>query len=148
MTTYLEIVVNLPQVDGVFHYHLPLELEGKIRVGHLVVVPFGRQTVQGVVSGFVDQPGVAKTRPVEELVDPRAVLTLQQFELARNMAQVNLAPLSACIGLMLPPGLDQRADVLYTAQQAAPASLSFVCCALQQIKSIADPAIQMRAQHR
>ena len=124
MTTYLEIVVNLPQVDGVFHYHLPLELEGKIRVGHLVVVPFGRQTVQGVVSGFVDQPGVAKTRPVEELVDPRAVLTLQQFELARNMAQVNLAPLSACIGLMLPPGLDQRADVLYTAQQAAPASLT------------------------
>ena len=124
MTTYLEIVVNLPQVDGVFHYHLPPELEGEIRVGHLVVVPFGRQMVQGVVLGFVDQPSVTKTRPVEELVDPQAVLTPHQIELARDMAQGNLAPLSVCIGLMLPPGLDQRADVLYTAQQAAPTSLT------------------------
>ena len=124
MTTYLEIVVNLPQVDGVFHYHLPPELEDEIRVGHLVIVPFGRQMVQGVVLGFVDQPGVAKTRPVEELVDSQAVLTPQQIELARDMAQNNLAPLSASIGLMLPPGLDQRADVLYTAQQAAPTSLT------------------------
>jgi primosomal protein N' (replication factor Y) len=124
MTTYLEIVVNLPQVAGVFHYHLPPGLEGKIKVGHLVIVPFGRQVVQGVVLGFVDQPGVTETRPVEELVDPRAVLTAHQIELAHHMAQKNLAPLSACIGLMLPPGLEQRADVLYTARQTAPADLT------------------------
>ena len=55
MTTYLEIAVNVPQVSGVFHYHLPPELEGQIGRGHLVEVPFGRVRVQGVVLGEVDR---------------------------------------------------------------------------------------------
>ncbi len=45
MTTFVEIAVNVPQVTGVFHYHLPQGLEGSLNVGHLVVVPFGKQTV-------------------------------------------------------------------------------------------------------
>jgi primosomal protein N' len=49
MTTYLEIAVNVPQVSGTFHYHLPSDLEGQIDIGYLVTIPFGRQTVQGVV---------------------------------------------------------------------------------------------------
>lgn len=124
MATYLEIVVNLPRVTGVFHYHLLPELEGRIRVGHLVVVPFGAQKVQGVVLRFVDQPEVSKTRAVLELVDPVAVLTDQQIELAQHMAHDNLAPLSACIGLMLPPGLERRADVLYTPRGGIPEGLT------------------------
>ncbi|MBN1147046.1 MAG: primosomal protein N' [Anaerolineales bacterium] len=124
MTTYLEIVVNLARISGSFHYHLPPELEGKIRAGHLVIVPFGSQNVQGVVLRFVEQPEVAETRPVLELVDPLAVLTTQQIELAQRMARDNLAPLSACISLMLPPGLEQRAEVLYTPSAVTPGDLT------------------------
>ena len=29
MTTYVEVAVNVPQVSGTFHYHLPPELEGR-----------------------------------------------------------------------------------------------------------------------
>ena len=47
MTTYVEIAVNIKKVSGEFHYHLPPELEGKVLPGHLVVVPFGKQRVQG-----------------------------------------------------------------------------------------------------
>ena len=38
MTTYLEIAVNVPQVSGTFHYHLPLDLEGQVDIGfdHLI----------------------------------------------------------------------------------------------------------------
>ena len=114
MPTYLEIAVNVPQVAGVFHYHLTPELNGKIRIGHLVEVPFGNQQVQGVVLGFVDQPSVAETRPVTGLVDPDAVLTEAQLRLAEHLSRSTLAPLAACIGLMLPPGLGQQADTLYT----------------------------------
>lgn len=32
-----------------FHYHLPVELEGTVRPGHLVWVPFGSQRLKGVV---------------------------------------------------------------------------------------------------
>lgn len=116
MPIYVEIAVNVPQVSGEFHYHLPAELEENIAVGQLVRVPFGRQTVQGVVMDFVDTPSVQKTREVLDIIDPAAVLTHSQLQFARELAHETLSSLAACIGLMLPPGLAQQADVLYTPQ--------------------------------
>lgn len=114
MPIYLEIAVNIPQVSGTFHYHLPPELEGKIDLGCLVEVPFGRQTVQGVVLREVAEPEVEKTRAVVRLLDPKPVLTPPQISLARELAETTLSPLAAVIGLMLPPGLGQMSDVLYS----------------------------------
>ena len=81
MPRYVEVVVNVPRVSGTFDYHLPPELEGQIEVGHLALAPFGQQTVQGVVTGFVEQPGVHKTRSITGLVDADIRLTGQQIEL-------------------------------------------------------------------
>jgi primosomal protein N' (replication factor Y) len=124
MPVYVEIAVNVPQVSGVFHYHLPPELEGQVDAGQLVLVPFGAQTVQGVVVGFPDQPSVPETRAVIEVVDPEVALTVQQIELARAMAHEWIASLAACIGLMLPPGVEQQADLLYAAQGRQPDDLT------------------------
>lgn len=114
MPTYVEVAVNVPRISGVFHYHLPAALEDQIRPGQLVVVPFGKQTVQGVVIKFVDQPEVADTRPVQAILDPSITLTPHQLALAAHLAESTLAPLADCIGLMTPPGLSQQADTLYT----------------------------------
>lgn len=113
MPTYLEIAVNVPQVTDVFHYHLPEELEGKVQAGHLVEVPFGKRHVQGVVLRFIKEPSVSDTKAVSGLVDDQVVLTAAQIALAGELASITLAPLAACIGLMLPPGLGQQADTLY-----------------------------------
>ena len=114
MTQYVEIAVNVPQVSGVFHYHLPPELEGRVNPGQLVVVPFGQQTVQGVVLRFIDEPEVTYTKPVEAVLDEQVVLTASQIRLAEYLSQSTLAPLAACIGLMMPPGIGQLADTLYS----------------------------------
>ncbi len=124
MPTYAAVAVNIPQVSDLFHYHLPPELEGQVQVGHLALVPFGRQTVQGVIVEFTDRPGVAETRPLLEIVDEHAVLTGAQIDLARQMAQDWLAPLAACIRLMLPAGIDQQADLLYTPAALLPSDLT------------------------
>jgi primosomal protein N' (replication factor Y) (superfamily II helicase) len=113
MPTYLEIVVNVPGVAGVYHYHLPTQLEGQVWPGHLVEVPFGRQNVQGVVLRYISVPEVAETRPVLGLVDPDPALTPVQILMAEEMAHATLTPLATCIDLMLPPGLSQIADTLY-----------------------------------
>ena len=118
MTTYVEVAVNVPQVSGTFHYHLPPELEGVVQPGHLVEIPFGRQQVQGVVFRFVEQPEVSETKPVISLLDPQAVLTPVQIQLAGELAESTLAPLAACIDAMIPPGLAQQADTLY--QESTP----------------------------
>ena len=113
MAKYIEVAVNVPQVSGTFHYHLPPELEAVVRPGHLVEVPFGRQQVQGVVFRFVDQPEVPETKAVIALLDPQPVLTPEQVSLAGELAESTLAPLAACIDAMIPPGLAQQADTLY-----------------------------------
>jgi len=113
MPSYVEIAVNLPQVSGGFHYHLPPEMEGRVAPGHLVEVPFGKQRVQGVVLRAVAEPAVAETRAVLELIDPEVVLTPPQLALVEYLSESTLAPLSACISLMLPAGLNQMADVCY-----------------------------------
>lgn len=121
MPTYLEIAVNVPGITDVFHYHLPAELEGRIQPGHLVEVPFGRQRVQGVVLGFIDRPAVSETRPVADLVDEQAILTPIQLLLAQELADSTLSSLADCINLMLPPGLAQQADTLYSISVQRPA---------------------------
>jgi primosomal protein N' (replication factor Y) len=118
MTTYLEIAVNVPQVAGTFTYHLPPELEGLVDVGFLVTVPFGRQTVQGVVLDLVDDAIVPKTKPVLEVLDPEPVVNHLQIDLAKHLSEISLTPLATCISLMLPPGLSQTADTQYRLTEA------------------------------
>jgi primosomal protein N' (replication factor Y) len=112
MLTYVEVAINLTHISGCFHYHLPPELEELISPGSLVIVPFGRQRLQGVVLRFVDTPEVPETKPVEELVDEKPVLTPIQIELARWMSEETLSPLGACINLMLPVGVSRQTDTL------------------------------------
>lgn len=120
MPTYVEVAVNVPKVTDIFHYHLPQHLEGRVLMGHLVVVPFGRRKVHGVVLKCIDQPAVSETKAVIDLVDSEAVLTPHQLELAQYIKKEWLAPIAPCIRLMLPPGLMQQADVLYTSHGHIP----------------------------
>jgi len=121
MTTFVEIVVNVPRVSGVFHYHLPDHLEGVVRRGHLVVIPFGQQTVQGVVLQTVSVPSVPETKAVISLLDPEPVVTSQQITLAEYISEHSLTFLAPCLGMMLPPGLSQMADSLYQLTEAGKA---------------------------
>jgi primosomal protein N' (replication factor Y) len=113
MTSFVQIVVNIPAVSGVFDYALPASLTGQIGLGHLVIIPFGKQTVQGVVFRFIDQPSVPAVKEVSELVDPEPVLTQAQIALAEAMAESTLMPLASMVSLFLPVGLSQQVDTMY-----------------------------------
>ena len=116
--TFAEICVLYPVkpagsdlAEATFTYHMPDELQSRLSVGSLVVVPFGPRRLYGLVVTFSDRSPVAETRPVESLVDPKPVLTPAQVALARWMSQEYLAPLHMCIQAMLPPGVVGHADV-------------------------------------
>ena len=112
MPSFARVSVNIPQLTGLFDYHIPAEYAGLVQPGVLVNVPFGRQTAQGVVVDLVDEPAVADTKDLAALVDDEPVLTTYQLQLAHRMAQDNLATLSQCLDLIVPPGLSQQADIL------------------------------------
>lgn len=111
---FVKVAINLPSIRGTFDYHLPPSLRGHVRPGHLITVPFGKQRVQGVVIDTPRTPQVPETRAIEDLVDLDPVLTPHQLELARWLQRQTHSPLIDCLTLMLPPGLSQQADSLYT----------------------------------
>ena len=119
MSSFLQLAVNVPSVTGVFDYSMPDHLAGRVGIGQLVIAPFGKQTVQGVVLRFLEQASVAHTREIIELVDPDPVLTSSQIAFAESLAESTLSPLASIIGLLLPPGLNQQADTLFAIREQA-----------------------------
>jgi primosomal protein N' (replication factor Y) len=118
MTTFVQVVVNVPAVSGIFDYAVPDSLLGKVGIGQLVLAPFGKQTVQGVVFRFMDQPSVAEVKEIMELVDATPVMTQTQIALAEAMAESTFSSLASIVGLFLPVGLSQEADTLYDIRES------------------------------
>lgn len=106
---YAEVAVDLAVkgVDRVFHYAVPAHLAGLLAVGHRVAVPFGPRTVEGYVVGFADTPGIAagRVRPIAHLLDEQPILTAEQIELARWMAERYLCHPVQALRCFLPPGV-------------------------------------------
>jgi primosomal protein N' (replication factor Y) len=118
---FVQVAVNVPSVAGVFDYSIPEALTGQVGVGHLVVTPFGKQTVQGVVLRFISQPSVplSEVKDIVSSIDSEPVLTPVQIALAEAMAESTLAPLAAIVNLFLPPGLNQQADTVFELRDSA-----------------------------
>jgi primosomal protein N' (replication factor Y) len=105
--------VGTRALDRPLDYLVPAGRAGDVAVGSLVAVPLGRRTVLGVVVGagpatfegrLVPIAGVVAAPPVPEPL----------VELARWIARYDLAPVAACLRLVLPPRaegtLRRRAD--------------------------------------
>jgi primosomal protein N' (replication factor Y) (superfamily II helicase) len=107
------LAVNIPAISGVFDYAIPPELAPHIQAGCLVVAPFGVQTVQGIVIELTDSSPIQNPKTIIDLLDPAPVLTPPQIALAIRLAETTLNPLAAMVGLMIPTGLSQQADIVY-----------------------------------
>ncbi|GAB4500973.1 MAG: primosomal protein N' [Anaerolineales bacterium] len=111
---FARVAVNLPAVSGEFDYRLPETLAGRAAPGSLLTVPFGNQVVQGVILELLETPAVENPRAALELLAPEPILTAEQIALARALAAQTLQPLALFIGAMIPAGLNQHADTLFT----------------------------------
>ena len=111
--TWAEVVVNSPASRGnpTFTYEVPSGLG--TRPGHLVRVPFGPRQLSGVVFALSDDDPGFETRPLIALLDAVPVLTAPQIGLARWIADYYRVPLAQAVRVMLPPGLQPRAEPRY-----------------------------------
>jgi primosomal protein N' (replication factor Y) len=107
MTQFAEVAVYSGRpLRTTFTYAIPDKLGA--RVGHAVFVPFGRQTVQGVVLAVMATTAVADPRPILSLIEEHPVLSSEQTELARWIADYYQAPLFDCVALFLGPGFERK----------------------------------------
>jgi primosomal protein N' (replication factor Y) (superfamily II helicase) len=93
---------------GPFDYRLPEELREGVEVGSMLVVPFGRRQILGVVTGLADHSEVSE----EKLLAPLRALELgvpvDLVALAEWLAAEYCSTLSRALGLVLPPAATRR----------------------------------------
>ncbi|HEX4483161.1 MAG TPA: primosomal protein N' [Solirubrobacteraceae bacterium] len=105
----VEPMTTARALRGPFDYRLPEELrDGAVGVGSMLVVPFGRRQVLGVVVGMADSSEVA----AEKLLAPLRALELgvpaEMVGLADWIANEYCSTLARALGLVLPPGATRR----------------------------------------
>lgn len=95
-----------------FHYHLPPHLVDRVKIGHLVAVPFRSQQLMGIVVAFSDISPVDETRPIAALLDPIPVVSPAQIDLAQWLSREYIAPLATCLQHFLPPGSNRKPELV------------------------------------
>ncbi|HEY2632612.1 MAG TPA: primosomal protein N' [Solirubrobacteraceae bacterium] len=93
---------------GPFDYLLPEELREGVQVGSMLVVPFGRRQILGVVTALADHSEVSQ----EKLLPPLRALELgvpiDLVALAEWLAQEYCSTLARALSLVLPPAATRR----------------------------------------
>ena len=99
-----EVIIhtNAKELNKIYDYIVPTSIKNKIEIGARVFVPFGRKKQEeGFVIGLKDSSKYAN-REILKIED--SILTKQNIELAKLMANRYFCNISDCIKLMLPPG--------------------------------------------
>lgn len=103
---YADVILPLP-LEGLFTYSVPPSLEGAVRFGMRVVVPFGRsKTYMGVVARVHDvAPEGYDVKPVAQVPDKDEVVTEGQYRLWQWIADYYMSPIGEVMKAALPSGL-------------------------------------------
>jgi len=94
---------NARELNRVFDYIVPAEMQGTICVGDRVFVPFvkGTNLSEGYVSELKEESEFAN-KEIAKIED--SILSKENIELAKLMSEKYFCNFSDCIKLMLPPG--------------------------------------------
>ncbi len=104
MKHYVECV--LPETDGRYHYHLPLDLEKKtFEPGTRLLVPFGRSWKVGFFVRPIAKADVPKTRAILAILDETSLIRPTLFKILLWIASYYQTPLGALIKTVLPSGI-------------------------------------------
>ena len=95
-------------VDKIFDYSVPKELEDSMQVGIRVLVPFGRQTLEGFVLEIKDSSPL-ELKEVYSIVDYDIVLNKELLALGKEIQKDTLSTLISAYQVMLPKALKAKA---------------------------------------
>ncbi len=93
---------------GPFDYRLPEGLRGGVDVGSMLVVPFGRREVLGVVVGMAEHSEISEERLLEPLRALELGVPVDLVALAEWVAAEYCSTIARALTLVLPPGAARR----------------------------------------
>lgn len=108
---YADVAVSAVGVSvGTFTYSVPSSMD--LEIGHLVWVPFGKQTRPAIVCNISSETNLPNVKDVLGVLYPQPMLSTVSITLAKWMSSHYLASLYDCAALMLPRGLPKRPHIL------------------------------------
>lgn len=103
-------VVPEAGLDRSFDYVVPPALEGQVRLGQRLRVPWGRRSVLAYAVDFPARPEVDKCREIEAVTDPEPYVPEALMRLAQWMAAYYCAELPQVLKMMLPGAVRKKED--------------------------------------
>jgi primosomal protein N' (replication factor Y) (superfamily II helicase) len=105
----VEPLLTTRSVSGPFDYRVPDEMDA-VEVGSVLVVPFGRRRVVGVVVGLADRSELPESRLAEPVEALEAGVPEKLVELGRWVGEEYCSTPARGLGLVLPPGVGTGAE--------------------------------------
>ena len=103
------VEISNKNVDRIFEYNVPDEFTSLIKVGIRVLVPFGRQELEGFVLEIKSEKGTDKElKDIINIVDSDIVLNDELLELGKWMKEDTISTLISCYQVMLPKALKAK----------------------------------------
>lgn len=102
------VQLSSQNVDKIFDYAVPDELSSSIQEGIRVLVPFGKQTLEGFVLEIKDSSDV-ELKEIISVVDQDIVLNDELLLLGKEMQKATLSTLISTYQVMLPKALKAKA---------------------------------------
>ena len=164
---YAEVVVLTYQAPdiGTFTYEIPKNLEGKVKMGELVKVPFGKRAPLGIVTGQrtesrnvleLTQRGrtsITSTAPqtikaIEKIALDKPILLPYQIELLKWMASYYFAPMVNCLEAILPTLPSSRSTLplsgqpIHSSQHQKPSTINQTLVLIPSINRLPETLAQ------
>ena len=126
--TYAKVhIINAPyHIDKDYSYHLPIELEKKVKVGSVVVVPFGGANKQklGLVTEICGECECSTTKPVLGVPGKYMFVDGEMLEMCKFMKEHLFCSLGDAASCVIPSGLGVKNVKVYSRDKESVKSLS------------------------
>lgn len=110
MVAQVLVELKLKNIDHTFDYNIPLGLENDVQVGKRVLVPFGRQTLEGFVLKISNSSSLDKIKDIIKVIDEDIILNEELLNLGEYISKKTLSTKIASYQCMLPSALKAHKD--------------------------------------
>lgn len=108
MNVEVLVEIKAKKIDKTFTYHVPKEYENVVQVGCRVLVPFGRQELEGFILKINDDKPGYELKNIIRVIDLQPVINEEMLEVGKFISKSTLCNLISAYQTMLPAALKAK----------------------------------------
>lgn len=103
---YIDVLVEIKKIDKTFTYHVPTEMEKNIDIGKRVLIPFGKQKLEGFIININKQKTFEyKVKDIIDIIDEEVIINNEMMLLGKYIKNKTLCTQISAYQTMLPSAL-------------------------------------------